>query len=77
LVPVRLLFGTAPHPSRIKPEEIELLRSELPDFAIDSVQGAGQYVHEEQPEAVIAAVERMSAPPPFVLEPPFNAVVPP
>jgi len=77
LVPVRLLFGTAPHPSGIKPEEVELLRTELPDFAIDSVQGSGQYVHEEQPHAVITAVELMSAPPPFVLEPPLNAVAAP
>jgi len=77
LVPVRLLLGTAPHPSAIKPEEVELLRTELPDFAIDSVHGSGQYVHEEQPDAVIALVERMSAPPPFVLEPPLNAVAAP
>ncbi|HSE44067.1 MAG TPA: hypothetical protein VLA89_01935, partial [Gemmatimonadales bacterium] len=77
LVPVRLLLGTAHHPSGIKPEEVELLRTELPDFAIDSIQGSGQYVHEEQPDAVIATVERMSAPPPLGLEPPLNAVAAP
>ena len=77
LVPVRLLFGTAQHPSGIRPEEVELLRTELHDFAIDSVHGSGQYVHEEQPDAVIAAVEQMSAPPPVVLDPPVNAVAAP
>jgi pimeloyl-ACP methyl ester carboxylesterase len=77
LVPVRLLFGTAPHPSGIRPEEVELLRTELRDFRIDSVQGSGQYVHEEQPDAVIAAVEQMSAPPPVVLDPPVSAVAAP
>lgn len=60
LVPVRLLLGTVPHPSAVKPEEVELLRTELPDFMIDSVQGTGQYIHEEQPDAVVGAVERLA-----------------
>lgn len=60
-VPVRLLLGTVEHPSRIKPEEIEQLRSSLGDFAIESVTGSGQYIEEEQPREVVAAITRLSA----------------
>jgi len=60
-VPVRLLLGTIEHPSRIKPEEIEVLRSSLGDFAIESVTGSGQYIEEEQPGEVVAAISRLSA----------------
>jgi pimeloyl-ACP methyl ester carboxylesterase len=59
-VPVRLLLGTIDHPSRIKPEEIELLESQLSNFAIDSVSGAGQYIGEEQPREVVAAIQRLA-----------------
>jgi pimeloyl-ACP methyl ester carboxylesterase len=60
-VPVRLLLGTVEHPSRIKPEEIEVLRSSLYDFAVESVTGSGQYIGEEQPGEVVAAIGRLSA----------------
>jgi len=59
-VPIRLLIGMAPHPSGIKPDEVELLRAQLSDFEVDSVAGSGQYIHEEQPEAVIAALDRLA-----------------
>lgn len=58
-VPVRLLLGTVPQPNGIKPAEVELLRERLPEFAVDSVPGAGQYIDEEQPEAVVAAFARL------------------
>ena len=72
VVPVRLLIGTAPHPSGIKPEEVALLEERLPDFAVDSVFGSGQYIHEEQPDAVLAALEallQIVAPPTAVMPP--------
>jgi pimeloyl-ACP methyl ester carboxylesterase len=59
VVPVRLLVGTVPHPSEITDDERATLRSKLPNFGTDSVQGSGQYIQEEQPAAVIAAVERL------------------
>jgi pimeloyl-ACP methyl ester carboxylesterase len=59
-VPVRLLLGTTVHPSAVKPEEVEVLRSHLIDFAVDSVLGAGQRIEEERPDAVIAAVGRLA-----------------
>jgi pimeloyl-ACP methyl ester carboxylesterase len=60
-IPIRLIRGTFPHPSSIKPDEIELLRSELFDFEVDTVPGAGQYLSEEQPESVVDALDRLAA----------------
>ena len=56
--PVRLLLGTAPHEGGMQPQAVELLRRALPSFVIDSVPGSGHYIYEEQPAAVVAAVER-------------------
>jgi pimeloyl-ACP methyl ester carboxylesterase len=58
-VPVRLLVGTVPHPAAVPPDERELLNERLPDFQSDSVPGSGQYIQEEQPAAVVAAVTRL------------------
>ena len=55
-VPVRLLVGGVQHPSGVKQAERDLLEEKIPDFAIDSVPGSGQYVHEEQPQAVLKAL---------------------
>lgn len=65
-VPVRMLFGTSDHPTRIKPEDLEVLRSSLPDFAVDSVAGAGQYIGEEQPREVVTAIGRLAAAAPLI-----------
>ena len=59
-MPVRLLMGTVVHPSGMKPEELLLLQQSLFDFAVDSVPGSGQYIGEERPEAVIAAILRLA-----------------
>jgi pimeloyl-ACP methyl ester carboxylesterase len=60
-VPVRLLVGTVPHPAEVTSEERELLMARLPNFGTDSVPGSGQYIQEEQPAAVLAAVTRLAA----------------
>jgi pimeloyl-ACP methyl ester carboxylesterase len=57
--PVRLLVGGVEHPAQVPKDQRELMRERLADFAEDSVSGAGQYIHEEQPQAVVAAVERL------------------
>jgi pimeloyl-ACP methyl ester carboxylesterase len=57
--PVRLLVGTVPHPAEVTSDQRELLSDKLPDFKTDSVQGSGQYMSEEQPAAVIAAVTQL------------------
>jgi pimeloyl-ACP methyl ester carboxylesterase len=57
--PVRLLVGTVEHPAGVTDEQHELLSEKLPDFKADSVRGSGQYIQEEQPGAVLAAVARL------------------
>jgi pimeloyl-ACP methyl ester carboxylesterase len=59
--PVRLVLGAVPHEGGPSAAEIELLRSHLPIFAIDVVPGVGHFVFEENPAAVIAAVDRAGA----------------
>ena len=60
-VPIRLLVGTAPHASAVKEDEIDLMRTQIPDFAVEHIEGSGQYIHEEQPAAVVAAFTRLAA----------------
>jgi pimeloyl-ACP methyl ester carboxylesterase len=57
--PVLLLVGTVPHSAGIGVDERELLKARLPNFKTDSVPGSGQYIQEEQPGAVVAAVGRL------------------
>jgi pimeloyl-ACP methyl ester carboxylesterase len=62
-VPVLLLVGTVPHPAEVTRDQRELLSDRLPRFRSDSVLGSGQYIQEEQPAAVLAAIatlERVS-----------------
>ncbi len=59
--PVRLVVGLAPHPGGIPLEQLQLLRERLPRFAIDSVPGAGHYLFEEQPQAVLAIIVSVRA----------------
>ena len=61
VLPVRLLLGTALHQGGVPPDDIELLRGTLLSFGIDSVRGSGHYIFEEQPAAVVAAVEQIRA----------------
>ena len=55
--PVRLLVGTVPHPAEVTHEQRDLLRDRLSNFRSDSVSGSGQYINEEQPAVVVAAVK--------------------
>lgn len=54
--PVRLVLGTAPHQGGVEEKQIRLLRERLPNFGIDSISGAGQYLFEEQPAAVVEVI---------------------
>lgn len=58
--PVQLLVGATPHAGGPTPADIALLRERLGVFAVDSVPGAGHFVQEERPAAVVAAIRRLS-----------------
>lgn len=55
--PVRLLLGGARHRGGPEQEQVRRLRSRVPRVSVDTVPGAGHYLHEEQPDAVVQAVQ--------------------
>ncbi|MBX6365751.1 MAG: alpha/beta hydrolase [Gemmatimonadetes bacterium] len=55
-VPVALLVGTAPHESGVAAEEIRLMSDSIGQFRLIQVPGAGHWIQEEQPRAVLAAI---------------------
>lgn len=59
--PVRLVVGGAPHDGSMKDADVTLLQRNLRAFAIDSISGAGHYLHEERPDVVVDAVLRLQA----------------
>jgi pimeloyl-ACP methyl ester carboxylesterase len=58
-VPVDLVLGGATHEYGVPPSELIMLRGGLPDFLSVAVPGAGHYIHEEQPAAILIAVQRV------------------
>ena len=58
--PVLLLVGGARHDGAPPRSEMETLETSLRLLSVDTVAGAGHYIHEEQPEAVAAAVHEMA-----------------
>jgi pimeloyl-ACP methyl ester carboxylesterase len=58
-VPVLLLVAKASNGTGAPRKEIELLRRSLASFEVDTVANSGCYIHEEAPEAVVRAVQRM------------------
>src|SRR5207253_3175533 len=59
--PVRLVVGGAPHEGDVGAAEVRLLQRTLRAFALDSVAGAGHFLYEEQPEAVVTVLGRLQA----------------
>lgn len=57
--PVRLVVGGAPHGGSMSDEDVVQLQHSLQTFALDSIAGAGQYLHEERPDVVVDAVVRL------------------
>jgi pimeloyl-ACP methyl ester carboxylesterase len=55
-MPVRLVVGTAPHQGGISTKQVAQLSAQVARFTIDTVPGAGHYLFEEAPGAVVAAV---------------------
>ena len=60
LAPVLLLVGTVAHPAEVPDEQRELLKTKLRSFDTETVRGAGQYIQEEQPAVVLAALTRLN-----------------
>lgn len=61
LCPVRLVVGGAPHGGNVKDADVALLQKNVRTFALDSIAGAGHYLHEERPDVVVDAVARLQA----------------
>ena len=59
LCPVRLVVGGAPHGGYVEDADVSLLQRSLHAFAIDSISGAGHYLHEERPDVEVDAVVRL------------------
>jgi pimeloyl-ACP methyl ester carboxylesterase len=60
LAPVLLLLGTVAHPAEVPDDQRALLKTKLRSFNTETVRGAGQFIHEEQPAVVLAAVTRLN-----------------
>ncbi len=58
--PVTLVVGTAHHDGDVPPQEIALMQRSITAFTVDSEPGAGHYLQEERPAAVVTALERMA-----------------
>jgi pimeloyl-ACP methyl ester carboxylesterase len=58
--PVRLLFGGGPHQHTFNELDVAVLRGGLRIFAVDTVAGAGLYMHEERPEAIVRSVAKLA-----------------
>ncbi len=58
--PVTLVVGTAHHDGDVPPAEVALMSHSIQAFEVDSERGAGHYLQEERPAAVVSAVERLA-----------------
>lgn len=58
--PVTLVVGTAKHEGDVPPQEVALMKRAILSFTVDSQAGAGHYLQEERPAAVVSAVERLA-----------------
>jgi len=61
LCAVRLVVGAAPHGGNMYATEVAQLQGTLRAFALDSIPGAGHYLHEERPDVVVQAVVQLEA----------------
>ena len=58
--PVMLVVGTSHHDGDVPPQEVALMKRSIRSFAVDSQPGAGHYLQEERPTAVVSAVEQLA-----------------
>lgn len=57
--PVLVLTGAADRPSAMTADERRLLAERIPSVRIDTVARSGHHVHQERPDAVVAAVQSL------------------
>jgi pimeloyl-ACP methyl ester carboxylesterase len=57
--PVTLMVGTARHDGDVPPTEVAFMSRSLASFTVDSQPGAGHYLQEERPAAVVDALEKL------------------
>ncbi len=57
--PVTLMVGTARHDGDVPPQEVALMTHSILSFEADSERGAGHYLQEERPAAVVSALQRL------------------
>jgi pimeloyl-ACP methyl ester carboxylesterase len=57
--PVELLLGVAPHEGGVPANELQVLRASLRDLRVVAVPGAGTFIAEERPEAVLLSIRRI------------------
>lgn len=57
--PVTLVVGTAHHDGDVPPAEVALMDRAIASFAVDSEPGAGHYLQEERPAAVVSALAQL------------------
>jgi pimeloyl-ACP methyl ester carboxylesterase len=60
--PVHLVVGGARHAGDVGADEVGLLERTLPHFTLDSIPGAGHFLYEERPDAVLAVMLQAAAP---------------
>ncbi|HEX9293990.1 MAG TPA: alpha/beta hydrolase [Gemmatimonadales bacterium] len=58
--PVTLVVGTAHHDGDVPPQEVALMHRAILSFTVDSQLGAGHYLQEERPAAVVTAVVQLA-----------------
>jgi pimeloyl-ACP methyl ester carboxylesterase len=58
--PVLLLVGSVPQDAGVQPDETRLMARRLARFAQQVVPGAGHFIAEEAPDAIVSAVVRVA-----------------
>ncbi len=59
--PVRLVLGGARHDGGVERQEVAELQRLLRAFTVENVPGAGHYLQEERPDAIMPVLERARA----------------
>ncbi len=59
--PVLVLIGTAPHDGALDGFQLDRMRTAIASLRVESIAGAGSYLHEERPDLVAGAIARIAA----------------